>query len=133
MGVPGFSTWFSKKAAAEAFLPLQVGKPGFDHVYVDLASVLHGVLRHGVFLPLSAACIAYACLDKRRLLCISNIIVSHLAGIQDYSLLVKARKRRAGCKAEVASQNNSSIVCRWPCGLGCLGTMHSRETLYLIF
>ena len=48
MGVPGFSTWFTKKAAPEAFVPLHVGRHSFDHVYVDLASVLHGVLRNGM-------------------------------------------------------------------------------------
>ena len=48
MGVPGFSTWFSKKAAPEAFVPLHAGRHSFDHVYVDLASVLHGVLRNGM-------------------------------------------------------------------------------------
>ena len=44
MGVPGFNTWMRKKACPEAFVKRR--KP-FDHVYVDLASILHSVVRKG--------------------------------------------------------------------------------------
>lgn len=45
MGVPGFSTWFSRTACPQAFQDHH-GKR-FDHVFVDVASILHTVLRHG--------------------------------------------------------------------------------------
>ena len=44
MGVPGFNTWIRQKACPEAFVKRR--KP-FDHVYVDLASILHGAVRKG--------------------------------------------------------------------------------------
>ncbi|KAK9807716.1 hypothetical protein WJX72_007062 [[Myrmecia] bisecta] len=42
MGLPGFNSWFSKQHP-EAFVSYQRGS--FEHVYIDLAGVLHTVLR----------------------------------------------------------------------------------------
>jgi 5'-3' exonuclease len=44
MGIPGFSLWFSKKNS-DAYVPLN--SIVVDHVYIDLNSVLHTVLRRG--------------------------------------------------------------------------------------
>ena len=46
MGIAGFSTWFQKQHPG-AYLPLS-NLPPFDHVYIDMASILHTVLRRGV-------------------------------------------------------------------------------------
>ncbi|KAG2491419.1 hypothetical protein HYH03_010208 [Edaphochlamys debaryana] len=42
MGIPGFNTWFSEKYG-KAYVPL--GKVRVDHLYIDLNSVLHTVMR----------------------------------------------------------------------------------------
>ncbi|GBF89683.1 acyl-coenzyme A oxidase, peroxisomal [Raphidocelis subcapitata] len=42
MGIPGFSLWFSEKNK-HAFVPLNT--VAVDHIYIDLNSVLHTVLR----------------------------------------------------------------------------------------
>lgn len=47
MGVPGFNTWMRKEYVG-AYVPQS---NEFDHVYVDMASVLHAVLRRGVQPP----------------------------------------------------------------------------------
>ena len=44
MGIPGFSLWFSSKNK-EAYVPLDTVR--VDHLYIDLNSVLHTVLRRG--------------------------------------------------------------------------------------
>ena len=44
MGVPGFNTFMRQKACPDAFKKRR--KP-FDHVYVDLASILHAAVRRG--------------------------------------------------------------------------------------
>jgi hypothetical protein len=44
MGIPGFSLWFADKNK-QAFVPLNTVT--VDHVYIDLNSVLHTVLRRG--------------------------------------------------------------------------------------
>ena len=49
MGVPGFSTWFSTVCCPQAFVDHKGQK--FDYVYVDMASVLHTVLRRGTTYP----------------------------------------------------------------------------------
>lgn len=48
MGIAGFSTWFQKQHPG-AYVPLS-DLPPFDHVYIDMASILHTVLRRGVAL-----------------------------------------------------------------------------------
>ena len=50
MGITGFSSWFQRQNPA-AYLPLSETAP-FDHVYVDMASILHTVLRRGASPPL---------------------------------------------------------------------------------
>ena len=45
MGVPGLQTWL-KRRYPEAFVPLPQGM-AFDHVYIDLASTLHQIIRRG--------------------------------------------------------------------------------------
>ncbi|KXZ51587.1 hypothetical protein GPECTOR_12g550 [Gonium pectorale] len=42
MGIPGFNVWFSEKYA-KAYVPL--GRVRVDHLYIDLNSVLHTVMR----------------------------------------------------------------------------------------
>ena len=44
MGIPGFSLWFADKNR-DAYIPLS--QVQLDHVYIDLNSVLHTVLRRG--------------------------------------------------------------------------------------
>lgn len=44
MGVPGLQTWLRRRYG-DAFVPLPSG--GFDHVYIDLSSTLHQVIRRG--------------------------------------------------------------------------------------
>jgi len=44
MGVPGLQTWLRRRYG-NAFVPLPDG--GFDHVYIDLFSTLHQVIRRG--------------------------------------------------------------------------------------
>ena len=48
MGVPGFNTWFYSTGCPKAFV--DHGGKRFDHVLVDLASVLHSVFRHGQYM-----------------------------------------------------------------------------------
>lgn len=43
MGIPGFNSWV-RKEYPEAFVPFERGRR-VDHLYVDLASTLHTVLR----------------------------------------------------------------------------------------
>jgi 5'-3' exonuclease len=43
MGVPGFNTWMRSQYLG-AYVPQ---RSEFDHVYVDMASILHTVLRKG--------------------------------------------------------------------------------------
>lgn len=43
MGVAGFSTWFSTQYP-DAFVPLG---ESFDHVYIDVSTMLHQSLRKG--------------------------------------------------------------------------------------
>ena len=43
MGVKGFNSWFGKTYAA-AYLPV---KRRYDHLYIDMASLLHEVTRKG--------------------------------------------------------------------------------------
>ena len=43
MGVPGFNTWMRSQYLG-AYVPQRTE---FDHVYVDMASILHTVLRKG--------------------------------------------------------------------------------------
>lgn len=45
MGVPGLQTWLRRRYG-DAFVPLPQG--GFDHVYIDMSSTLHQVIRRGV-------------------------------------------------------------------------------------
>lgn len=45
MGIPGFNTWFQVQHAG-AYQPLTDAAP-FDHVYIDMASILHTTLRRG--------------------------------------------------------------------------------------
>ena len=44
MGVPGFNTWMRTQYVG-AYVPQ---RSSFDHVYVDMASILHTVLRKGM-------------------------------------------------------------------------------------
>lgn len=44
MGIPGFNTWFST-AHSRAYVQLKAVK--IDHLYIDMNSVLHLVLRKG--------------------------------------------------------------------------------------
>lgn len=44
MGIPGFNTWFSNKHK-DAYLPLS--QVQVDHLYIDMNSVLHNVMRQG--------------------------------------------------------------------------------------
>ena len=54
MGVPGFNTWMRKHYVG-AYVPQ---RDSFDHVYVDMASILHTVLRKGM-----QRCCAYSLHD----------------------------------------------------------------------
>ena len=45
MGVPGLQTWL-KRRYPEAFVPLPQGM-AFDHVYIDMQSTLHQIIRRG--------------------------------------------------------------------------------------
>jgi hypothetical protein len=58
MGVKGFNSWFGKTYAA-AYVPV---KRRYDHLYIDMASLLHEVTRKGAGLLLYT-CIS--CLDAR--------------------------------------------------------------------
>jgi 5'-3' exonuclease len=44
MGIPGFSLWFAAQNS-DAYVPLNT--VAVDHLYIDLNSVLHTVLRRG--------------------------------------------------------------------------------------
>ena len=44
MGIPGFNTWFYENNKA-AYQPL--AQTTVDHLYIDMNSVLHNVLRKG--------------------------------------------------------------------------------------
>lgn len=44
MGIPGFNLWFSNKHK-DAYLPLS--RVRVDHLYIDMNSVLHNVMRQG--------------------------------------------------------------------------------------
>lgn len=46
MGIPGFNTWFSNKHK-DAYLPLSHVQ--VDHLYIDMNSVLHNVMRSGAW------------------------------------------------------------------------------------
>jgi 5'-3' exonuclease len=50
MGIPGFNTWFYENNKA-AYQPL--AQTTVDHLYIDMNSVLHNVLRKGE----AAACL----------------------------------------------------------------------------
>lgn len=47
MGIQGFNTWFSQNNA-KAYIPLDTVK--VDHLYVDMNSILHLVLRLGKYI-----------------------------------------------------------------------------------
>lgn len=53
MGVPGLQTWLRRRYP-EAFVPLPEGM-AFDHVYIDMSSTLHQVIRRGA--PRWSACV----------------------------------------------------------------------------
>ena len=44
MGIAGFSSWFAQMYPA-AYVPLQ--SRSADHLYVDIAGILHTVIRRG--------------------------------------------------------------------------------------
>lgn len=44
MGIPGFSAWFASENK-QAYVPL--GQLRVDHLYIDMNSVLHNVMRKG--------------------------------------------------------------------------------------
>jgi XRN 5'-3' exonuclease N-terminus len=46
MGVPGFIPWFQRRYP-EAFVVRDAHGTNFDHLYIDMASILHTVLRKG--------------------------------------------------------------------------------------
>ena len=68
MGVPGLQTWL-KRRYGDAFVALP--DIPFDHVYIDMSSTLHQVIRRGMWCVMAAAasmrwrrqCEAYAVQD----------------------------------------------------------------------
>jgi hypothetical protein len=53
MGIPKFTLWFQANNK-QAYVPMQ--KVQVDHLYIDMNSVLHNVLRRGE--PAAAGCTA---------------------------------------------------------------------------
>lgn len=108
MGIAGFTTWFQKQHAS-AYLPLTEAAP-FDHVYVDMASILHAVLRRGAprsnWRPVVAAAAAAP--------------AAAAASLQGSRRKCPGHSQLRGVMAGVIPRQRSSGSCHWqPSPAGC--------------